>query len=91
VASAITYQSGSRRSDLRTVIAEDVQRAVVLLPSGRLEVLTAKLLHGTTCAHRFWADELGLDADDDTFSCPAEMVRAVRDIKIAAKARKDHK
>ena len=87
MATAITYQSGPRRSDLRTVIVEDVRRSVVLLPTGSLDVLTAKLLHGTACRHPQWAEWLGTDPASDYFAVPAESVRAQRDITVAVKAR----
>ena len=81
---AITYQSGPRARDLRTVICEDVRTAMVLLPTGRLEIVQAKLLCGTSSRCDFWAAELGLqDAHD--FACPADKIRAQREMKIGAK------
>ena len=87
MAVAVTYQSGPRRADLRTVIVENVGHSVVLLPSGSLDLLTAKLLHGTTCAHSDWAEWLSTDPESDDFACPAESVRAQREIQVAVKAR----
>jgi hypothetical protein len=71
-ATTVTYQSGPRKSDKRTVLVENVARQVVLLPAGRLEILTAKLLHGQTCRHEFWMDAIGADAD--TFAVAADQV-----------------
>ena len=87
MATALTYQSGPRKNDLRTVVVEDVRRAVVLLPTGTFDVLSAKLLHGTSCAHSFWAEQLGTDPDSDDFVVPADSVRAQREIQISVKAR----
>ena len=87
MATAVTYQSGPRRSDLRTVVVEDVKTSVVLLPAGRLEVLSAKLLHGTTCRCAWWAEQLGIPESDD-FVVPAESVRAQREITVAVNVRK---
>ena len=87
MATAVTYQSGPRKSDLRTVIVEDVRRSVVLLPTGSLDVLTAKLLHGTACRHPQWAEWLGTDPESDSFAVPAESVRSEREIKIAVKVK----
>ncbi|MGC1783599.1 MAG: hypothetical protein WA708_13835 [Acidobacteriaceae bacterium] len=81
---ALTYQSGPRRSDLRTVICENATRSVVLLPTGSLDIVQAKLLCGTTSACDFWADELNLpDAHD--FAVPADNIVAQRPMNIAAK------
>jgi hypothetical protein len=75
---AITYKTGESARELRTVIVADAKRSVVLLPSGRLEILSARMLHGTACAHRFWAEQFGLDADDNTFAVPTEQVVQIR-------------
>jgi len=85
---AITYQSGPRKCDLRTVVVEDVRKTVVLLPAGRLEVLTASLLEGTCSAHDFWAEQLGTDPADHEFICPAEAVRQQREMNVAAITRR---
>ncbi len=85
MAVAITYQSGPRRSDLRTVIVEDVRHSVVLLPQGSLAVVHAKLLHGTACRCQFWNEVLGTTGDD--FVIPAAQVVAQRPMQIAVKAR----
>ena len=66
-ATAITYRSGPRKSVLRTVLVSDVRQSVVLLPTGTFDLLIAKLLHGSQCAHSFWAEELGLDPESDEF------------------------
>jgi hypothetical protein len=84
MAEAITYQSGLRKSDLRTVLVTEVNQSVVLLPAGSLRVLTAKLLEGTTSRHDFWAEILGTDPADHTFICPADRVVAQREITVAA-------
>jgi hypothetical protein len=89
MAVAITYKSGPRAKDLRTVLVEDVRSSVVLLPTGSLDVVRAKLVCGTSSACGFWADELGLpDAHD--FAIPASAVRQQREIAIAVKV-KTHK
>jgi hypothetical protein len=87
MATAITYQSGPKARDLRTVIVEDVRRSVVLLPTGRLDIVQAKLLHGTACRHEFWAEVLGTDPSSDDFVVEATQVRQVREMNIAVKAR----
>ena len=87
---AITYQSGPRAKDLRTVIVEDIRTSVVLLPTGSLDVVQAKLLHGTACRHEFWAAELGTDPDSDEFAIPASALRQQREIGVAVKV-KTHK
>jgi hypothetical protein len=85
MAQAITYRTGECASKLRTVIVDDVRRSTVLLPAGRMDVMVAKLLHGTTCAHEFWAEELGLEGDD--FAVPAGQVVQTREMNIAVKVR----
>lgn len=82
---AVTYQPGPRKGDLRTVVAEDVRQATVLLPTGSLDVLMAKLLHGTSCRHSWWADQLGADPSSDDFVIPAEAVVQTREITVAVK------
>ena len=86
MAEAITYRTGATAGALRTVIVEDVARAVVLLPSGSLDVVTAKLLHGTACRCGFWADELGTDPDSDDFIVPAAQIVQQREMQIAVRA-----
>jgi hypothetical protein len=84
---AITYQSGPRKSDLRTVICEDVHSTVVLLPQGSLDIVQATLVCGTTSRCDFWAEELGLpDAHD--FAAPADKIVQTRPIQIAAIVRR---
>jgi hypothetical protein len=85
MAQAITYRTTEKRNDLRTVVVENVRSTVVLLPQGSLDVVQAKLLHGTSCAHSFWAAELGTDSD--TFIVPAAQIVQTREIQIAAKVR----
>ena len=86
MATAITYSTTGRKSDLRTVIVEDAHSSVVLLPTGRMDVVMAKLLHGTACRHSFWDEVLGTSGDD--FVVPAEQVVAQREMQIAVKVRK---
>jgi hypothetical protein len=81
---AITYQSGPHKRDLRTVICSDVRESVVLLPSGRLDVMVGKLLEGTASRHVWWAEILGTDTDDHEFICPTDQVVARREISVAA-------
>jgi hypothetical protein len=83
---AITYRTGERRSALRTVVVDEVRESIVLLPSGSLLVLMAKLIHGTSCRHAAWAEWLGADPDSDDFIIPAESVVAKRPIAIAVRA-----
>jgi hypothetical protein len=80
---AITYQSGPRKSDLRTVICDDVRTSVVLLPEGRLDIVQAKLLCGTASRCDFWAEELGL-TDPHDFAVPADKIRARREMQVGA-------
>ena len=87
MAQAITYRSGPGSRDLRTVIVEDVRQTTLLLPGGALDIVQAKLLHGTACRHEFWADALGTDPDSDDFAVPAEAVVQQREIQIATKVR----
>lgn len=87
MATAITYQSGPRKSDLRTVIVDDVRQTVVLLPAGRMDVVVAKLLHGSACRHEFWAEALGTDPGSDDFAVEAGQVVQTREMTIAVKAR----
>ena len=71
---------------LRTVFLEDVRTSLVLLPAGRLAIVSGKILHGAACRHEtFWAPELGLDPDDETFAIPAEQVVATRPMAIGAR------
>jgi hypothetical protein len=84
VATAVTYSTTGRKGDLRTVICEDVRRTVVLLPAGRLEVMTAKLLCGTASRCDFWAAELGLP-DAHHVAIPASQIVAKREMAIGAR------
>jgi hypothetical protein len=85
---AITYQSGPRAKDLRTVIVEDARRSVVLLPTGRIEIVQAKLLHGTSCRHSWWAEVLGTDPASDDFVVETSQIRQQREMKIAARVKR---
>lgn len=87
MATALTYRTTERRKDLRTVIVEDVRNTVVLLPEGRLDVVTAKLLHGTACRCSWWAEVLGTDQASDDFAVAASQIVAQRKMQIATKAR----
>lgn len=85
MATAITYSTTGKARDLRTVVCEDVRSTVVLLPTGSLDIVQAKLLCGTSSRCDFWADELGLkDAHD--FAVPAAQIVAQRPMQIAVKA-----
>ena len=87
MATALTYKSGPKARDLRTVIVEDVRKSVVLLPAGRLDIVTAKLRCGTASRCDFWAEELGLqDAHD--FAVPADQIVAQREMQIAARTKR---
>lgn len=85
---AVTYQSGPRAKDLRTVIVEDVRTSVVLLPTGSLDVVRAKLLCGSQCATEFWHDQLGTSGD--TFIVSADQVVAQREIRVSTIAKHKH-
>lgn len=85
---AITYRSGSKARDLRTVIVRDVRSTVLLLPSGSLDVITAKLLCGSSCATDFWHQQLGTSGDD--FIVHAAQVVARRPITVATIAKHTH-
>jgi hypothetical protein len=84
---ALTYRTGTSASALRTVLVDDVHETVVLLPAGRLDVVVGKLLHGTTCRHELWAEQLGTDPDDNTFAVPAEQVVQQRTMNVAVKTK----
>lgn len=88
MSTAITYRSGPKARDLRTVIVEDVRRTVVLLPAGRLDVVQAKLLRGTADRCEFWAEVLGTDPASDDFLVAADQVVAERPMQIAVKVTK---
>jgi hypothetical protein len=87
-ATAITYRTGDAASKLRTVVVRDARRSVVLLPSGRLEIIQANLLHGQACAHQFWAEQLGLDPESDDFVVPAEQVVQMSAMNVKPSRRK---
>lgn len=84
-ATAITYRTGTSARELRTVLLDDVRESVVLLPAGSLDLVLGKLLHGTQCAHSFWAEQLGDQGDD--FAVPAEQIVARRPMTVAGKPR----
>lgn len=83
---AITYRTGTSARALRTVVVEDVRRSVVLLPTGQLDVIQAKLLHGSSCRHAWWSEVLGTDPASDDFVVAADQVVAEREMAIATKA-----
>lgn len=87
MATAITYQSGPRKNDLRTVLVDEMRESTVLLPTGRLDVVVAKLLHGTACRHEFWAQALGTDPDSNDFVVEASQIRAQREMTIQVKVK----
>ena len=84
MATGITYSTTGRKRDLRTVIVNEVRSTVVLLPTGSLDVVVAKLLEGTASRHQFWAEELGTDPADHTFIVPADQIIARREIIVSA-------
>jgi hypothetical protein len=69
------------------VVVEDVRNTVLLLPAGRLSVIQAKLLHGSSCRHSWWAEVLGTDPASDDFVVAADQVVQQREMQIATKAR----
>jgi hypothetical protein len=77
-ATAVTYRSGAKRGQLRTVLLASARHSVVLLPTGRLEILTGTPLHGETCRCQFWQDAIA--ADPGNFAVPAEAVVQVREV-----------
>jgi hypothetical protein len=88
MAVALTYRTGTAMSKLRTVIVDEARTSVVLLPTGRLEILTAKLLCGSTCATDWWNEVLGLTGTD--FAIPAAQVVQVREIGAATLGKHNH-
>lgn len=78
MAVAVTYRTGEAPSKLRTVIVDAARTQVVLLPAGRLSIVTGKQLHGQQCRHKFWDEALGLDSDD--FAVESGQVTQVREI-----------
>jgi hypothetical protein len=79
---AVTYQSGPRHSDLRTVLIVGKPKIQMAVRKGGLcaASLTVTLAEGRRSAKPFWDDVLGMDSDDYTFVIPAELVRGVRSI-----------
>ena len=86
MATAITYSTTGRKRDLRTVVVENARAGTVLLPTGRMDVVMAKRLHGTACRHSQWAEWLGTDPASDDFVLPASQVVAQRDYRVAVRA-----
>jgi hypothetical protein len=86
MATAVTYSTTGRRGDLRTVIVDDLRESTLLLPTGRMEVMTAKAICGTTARCEFWTDELGAEYHD--FAIPTEQVIQVRELTVATKVRR---
>lgn len=80
MATAITYRTGESASAKRTVLVEGAHKSVVLLPAGRLEVLTGKLIHGKSCRHRDWAEWLDTDPESDDFAVLMDQVTQRQDI-----------
>ncbi len=81
-ATAVTYRTGNRHGELRTVLVRDARKSVVLLPSGSLEILQATLLHGMACRHEFWDDILGTSGDDFVISADQIVqIRTIRNVK----------
>jgi hypothetical protein len=78
----VTYRSGPRESNLRTVLLEGSKprhRSAVL--DGKLQpvALCGTLAEGRFSALAWWNTEVhGRAADDRTFEIPAELVRKVR-------------
>jgi hypothetical protein len=81
----VTYQSGPRKSDLRSVLVDEVRQTTLLLPTGSLDVVQAKLLHGRACRHEWWAEQLGTDPASDDFVAPAEVIRSIREMNVTVK------
>ena len=90
MATAITYSTTGKARDLRTVLVEDVRNSVVLLPTGRLDVVQAKLLHGTACRCSWWAEVLGSDPASDDFLVPSAQIVAQREMTVAVKTHHKH-
>jgi hypothetical protein len=88
MATALTYRTSDRKGDLRTVVVKDVRQSVVLLPTGSFDVLTAKLLEGTSSRHSFWAEALGTNPGDHLFICPTSQVVTQRPITVATVVRR---
>ena len=79
-ATAITYRTSECAGKLRTVMVEGTRRTIVLLPAGRLEIVTGMLLHGRACRHGWWAEILGTDPSSDDFVVPSTQVTQIRDL-----------
>jgi hypothetical protein len=82
---AITYSTTGKRRDLRTVVVTGAREITVLAADGPIEVLTATVLHGTKCAHEWWAGQLGTDPDSNDFAVPIAQVVAIREMAVAGK------
>ncbi len=77
----VTYQSGPRASDLRTVVLTGKPRIAARSRSGKvvMDLLVGTLAEGKYSAHAWWQTEVfGSAPADHTFMVPAEMVRKVR-------------
>ena len=90
MAVAITYESGPKARDLRTVLVEDVHQSTVLLPTGALDVTQAKLLHGTACRCSWWAEQLGTEPESDDFIVSTAQIVAKREMAVAVKTHHKH-
>jgi hypothetical protein len=70
----LTFQSGSRASDLRTVVLAGEPRV-----NQATGVLTAELAEGRWSALPWWNVKVhGREADDRSFEIPVEMVRKIQ-------------
>ena len=67
--------------ECRQLRRDDVRSSVIVLPTGRMDVMLAKLLLGSTCDHKVWDDKPGTEGDD--LVMPAEPVMAQREMTIA--------
>jgi len=83
MAEAVTYSTTGPKRDLRTVVVSDAREITVLAADGPVKILAARLLHGTKCAHEWWAQQLGTDPDSSDFAVPVTQVVAVREMAVA--------
>ena len=88
MATFVTFRTGHLAGKLRTVVVDEARTQVVLLPTGRLPLVTGKQLCGTTCATDWWNQVLGLTGTD--FAIPAEQVVQTVERKVAVIAKHQH-
>lgn len=88
MATFVTYKTGTTAGKLRTVVVDEARTLVVLLPTGRLEILAAKLLCGSHCATDWWNEVLGLAGND--FAIPTAQVVQTVERKVATIAKHYH-